>query len=78
MSTPNTQFSPATALQILERRADVRTERHEEAAMNLDPMNMEDWDQLWYEGVDARMSVWARNELHRLQHQTAKSILSST
>lgn len=67
-----------TTLQILQQRAEAATERHDEAMENLDITSNADWAQLYLAGRDAHMSVWSRNEYHRMQHQTAKSILSST
>ena len=65
-------------MQILERRAEVATERHEASLADLDITSQSDWDQVYTANMDAQMSTWARNEFHRLQHQTAKSILAST
>ena len=65
-------------MQILEKRAEAATARHEDSMANLDISSQADWDQLYNNGVDAQLSTWARNEFHRLQHQTAKSILAST
>lgn len=67
-----------TTLQILQQRAEAATERHDEALENLDITSNADWAELYFAARDARMSVSARNEFHRMQHQTAKSILSST
>lgn len=65
-------------MQILEKRAEAATARHEDSMAHLDISSQADWDQLYNNGVDAQLSTWARNEFHRLQHQTAKSILAST
>lgn len=67
-----------TTLQTLERRAEAAIERHDDALENLDITSNADWAQLYHAGRDAQLTVWSRNELHRMQHQMAKSILSST
>lgn len=70
--------SPATALQILEQHAEVASRREEESLVDFDLTSQADWDDLIRNRQDAQISVWARNDLHRLQHQTAKSVLAST
>lgn len=74
MITPVT----ASTMQILETRAEAATERHDQTMRNLDFSSQADWDKLVNDGTDLALSTWARNEFHRLQHQTAKSILAST
>ena len=67
-----------TTLQLLEKRSLAAHEKHQETLENLDFANHADWDQLVKDQIDSQLSTWARNEFHRLQHQTAKSILAST
>jgi hypothetical protein len=45
---------------------------------NMDYANPADWQEVWNNQADSKMSIWARNELHRMQHQTTKSILAMT
>lgn len=67
-----------TTLQLLEKRSLAAYEKHQETLENLDFANHADWDQLAIDQRDSQLATWARNEFHRLQHQTAKSILAST
>ncbi len=73
-------ITPVTAptMQILEARAEAATERQDQTMRNLDFSSQADWDRLFEAGIDSQLSTWARNEFHRMQHQTAKSILAST
>lgn len=65
-------------MQVLEKRAEAATQRHFDTLENMDVLNHADWDQLYVDGRSSQMATWGRNEFHRLQHQTAKSILGST
>ena len=69
---------PLTTLQILERRADTTSKRVDETLSTFDISSQADWDALSDNRMDSQIATWARNDFHRLQHQTAKSILAST
>ena len=70
--------APQTTLQFLEQRATVATERVNETLANFDYDSQRDWNDLIVDRFDSQVATWARNDFHRLQHQTAKSILAST
>lgn len=70
--------APLTTLQILERRADTTSKRVDETLSTFDISSQADWDALSDNRMDSQIATWARNDFHRLQHQTAKSILAST
>ncbi|MGJ7579335.1 hypothetical protein ACSFA3_04055 [Variovorax sp. RHLX14] len=70
--------APLSTLQILERRADETSKSVDETLSNFDIASQADWDALSDNRMDSQIAVWARNDFHRLQHQTAKSILAST
>jgi hypothetical protein len=69
---------PANTLAFLERRAEASFERLRGSMENMDYSSQADWQEVWNNQVDSKMSTWARNELHRMQHQTTKSILAMT
>lgn len=67
-----------TTLQILEQRAEAADKRLKGTLENFDAGSQADWEALCVDGIDSNIASWARNDFHRLQHQTAKSILAST
>ncbi len=73
-----TANAPRTTLQILEQRADAAGRRVDDTLQHFDADSQADWDALCVDRVDLQLATWARNDFHRLQHQTAKSILAST
>jgi hypothetical protein len=71
-------MAPLTTMQILEQRADAAERRVNGTLENFDLTDQADWDALYVGRIDSQLATWARNDFHRLQHQTAKSILAST
>jgi hypothetical protein len=74
----NISSTPTTTLDRLERRAEVSTDRLHKSLETLDYSRQSDWDEVWNNQMDSKLALWARNELHRMQHQTTKSILGMT
>jgi hypothetical protein len=74
----NIANSPKTTLARLEQRAEVSVERLHRSMESLDYSKQSDWEEVWNDQMDAKLATWARNELHRMQHQTTKSILGMT
>ena len=76
MDISNTR--PPTTLALLEKRAEVSLDRLRGSMEDMDSSKQADWNEVWNNQVDSKMAVWARNELHRMQHQMTKSILAMT